>query len=490
MISQTITLRRAIIWTVVLSLLLPAILISGLSRIGGYENDVKNRAREVLELNADIVSKGMLGPLLDGRKENALALLDAMMHDKDIVSIEVKDNSQNLFATAFKPERRHGFTASASKNVMYHDQPIGSITIEISSEQLQQALRNDMIRFMAALAAQVALSIALILILLEKRLIQPLRTLSNSAERLANRQLDKPFTWTRLDEIGMLSQRLEATRDSLNNLFQELAEKNTALEQDIDQRKQIEQKLFEREERYRVLVEYNPLAIIEWDRNYCVIEWNAAAENIFGYSRRQALGRHASFIIPNLSREGVDALFVKLISGKGATKSISKNIRADGKIITCQWRNAHIVDKSGQAGRLVSMGEDITEKQQAEEAYRLSQAKFASAFHGSPDYMTISRLSDGVLVDVNDAYERFTGLDRNDAIGKSTLELKLWPNPADRQALTDELRTKGAARDFPVTLRTNNGEIRACLIDANTFDIGREPHMLAVVRDVTEQRRM
>jgi PAS domain S-box-containing protein len=381
-------------------------------------------------------------------------------------------------------------TASAIKEVIYRGKTIGSIRIEISSAYMQQALLADLVRFMIALVAQVALSIALVLLLLERRLIKPLETLNRNAERLANRQLDAPFTWTRLDEIGMLSQRLESTRKSLSNLFHELAEKNAALELDIEQRKKIEQQLFGREERYRVLVEYNPLAIIEWDKNYCVIEWNAAAEKIFGYSRQQALGKHASFIIPNLSREGVDALFVKLISGKGATKSTSKNIRADGKIIICQWRNAHIVDKSGQAGRLVSMGEDISEKQQAEDAYRLSQAKFASAFHGSPDYMTISRLSDGVLLDVNAAYERFTGLDRNYAIGKSTLELNLWPEQAERLALVEALKSRGIARDFPVSLRTANGEIRTCLIDANTFNIGKEPHMLAVVRDVTEQRRM
>ncbi|MGZ3252745.1 MAG: PAS domain S-box protein [Burkholderiaceae bacterium] len=490
MISQTITLRRAIIWTVILSLLLPAILISGLSKINRYEEDIQTRTQELLELNADILSKGMQEPLWNVNKESALALLQVMMRNEDIISVEVKDNVLGIFVSSIKPERRHGFTASSKRNVEYRGKTIGSIYIEVGSERLRRILLDDLMQFMIALAAQVVLSIVLVLILLEKRLIKPLQTLGRSAERLANRQWNTPFTWTRLDEIGMLSQRLETTRVSLNGLFHELGEKNMALELDIDQRKRIEQQLFEREERYRVLVEYNPIAIIEWDKNYCVIEWNTAAENIFGYSRQEALGKHASFIIPNLTRDAVDALFVKLISGKGASKSISKNIRSDGKIITCQWRNAHITDKNNPAGRLVSMGEDISDKQNAEEAYRLSQAKFASAFHGSPDYMTISRMSDGVLVDVNAAYEKFTGLNRHYAIGKSTLELNLWPYRSERQALIEKLHAYGVTRDFPVSLRTSNNEIRDCLIDANTFNVENEPHMLAVVRDVTDQRRM
>lgn len=478
------------IWTVVLSLLVPAILISGLSKVNRYEEDIKNRTQELLDLNAEILSKGMQEPLSNANKDSAIELLDAMMRNEDIVSVVVKDARATPFISSVNPNRRHGFTVSANKSIAYHGQTIGSIHIEVGSARLQRILLEDLAQFMVALAAQVAFSIALVLILLDRRLIKPLQTLSRSAERLANRQWDTPFTWTRLDEIGMLSQRLETTRASLNGLFQEIGEKNKALEQDIDQRKQIEQKLFEREERYRVLVEYNPLAIIEWDKNYCVIEWNAAAENIFGYSRQDAIGKHASFIIPNLTKEAVDALFVKLISGKGAAKSISKNIRADGTIITCQWRNAHIVDKNGHDGRLVSMGEDISERQHAEEAYRLSQAKFASAFHGSPDYMTISRMKDAVLVDVNAAYEKFTGLKRSFAIGKSTLDLNLWPIKAEREALVEKLLSKGVVRDFLVNLRTKDNEIRTCLIDANTFDIGHEAHMLCVVRDVTEQRRM
>jgi PAS domain S-box-containing protein len=490
MISKATSLRRAIIWTVVLGLLLPAILISGLSKFNRYEDDIRKRTQELLELNAEILSKGMQEPLWNVNKESANALLEVMMRNEDIISISVKDNVLGTFASEVRPERRHGYTTNASKPVVYRGNTIGSIQVEVGSARLQKVLLTDMMQFVLALIAQLGLSFALVMVLLEKRLIRPLRRLGNEAEKLSNRQLDTPITWDRLDEIGLLSQRMEATRLSLGELFRELEKKNLELISDIDQRKEIEQKLFEREERYRVLVEYNPIAIIEWDKNYCVIEWNAAAENIFGYTRDQALGKHASFIIPNLPKDAVDALFIKLIAGKGATNSISKNLRSDGKMITCQWRNAHIVDKNSEAGRLVSMAEDITEKQKAEEEYRLSQTKFASAFHGSPDYITISRIKDGILIDVNGAFEKFTGLSREHAIGKSTIELNLWPEKEDRAALINELRAKGIARDFLIKLRTSSGDIRSCLVDANTFDIENEPHMMAVVRDVTEQRHL
>jgi len=490
MISQIITLRRAIIWTVVLGLLLPAVLIGGLSKVNRFEEDIKERTQELLELNAEILAKGMQEPLWNVNKESARDLLEVMMRNEDIISIEVKDNVLGTFTSAMHPERRRGYTAKISKTVTYRGNTIGSVQVEIGSARLQRILLGDLLQFTIALMAQLGISFALVVILLEKRLIRPLGKLGINAEKLATRQWDTPFTWERLDELGLLSQRLETTRINLKGLFQELEKKNVVLQSDITQRKEIEQKLFEREERYRILVEYNPIAIIEWDKNYCVIEWNAAAEAIFGYTRQQAMGRHASFIIPNLSKESVDELFVKLIAGKGAANSIGKNVRADGAIITCQWRNAHIIDKSSNAGRLVSMAEDITEKQKAEEEYRLSQTKFASAFHGSPDYITISRINDGILIDVNAAFEKFTGFSRDYAIGKSTLELNIWPDKADREALINEVRSRGITRDFLVKLRTKSGDIRSCLVDANAFNIADESHMLAVVRDVTEQRHL
>ncbi|OWW18957.1 PAS domain S-box protein [Noviherbaspirillum denitrificans] len=487
--KRTLTLRRAIVLVVVAGLLAPATLISGYSWFKQYNDGIKRQTEELLEQNADILSNGMQEPLWNINQESGNALLEAMMSRKeDIVRIEVRDNALGVFVSGERPERRIGFTAVTEKPVVYRGSTIGSVKIEVGSTRLRRVMIDDLLNSMTAVLAQAALSIALILVLLERRLVRPLQRLGAGAERLAGRQLDVPFTWQRLDEIGMLSRRMEDTRTSLRRLFEELDRKNHELEQDIDKRKRVEQELYEREERFRALVEQSPIAIIEWDSRLQVIEWNAAAERIFGHSREQALGRHASFIIPNGSQEAVNALFNRLDEDKGDSRNISQNRRADGLIITCQWSHTYIADNTGKSDRLLSIAEDITEKRRAEEALSFSEAKFAGAFQGNPDSISITRMRDGILVDVNQTFEEITGFAREESVGRTSVELNIWVYPTQRWTLLQELAANKKARNFEWDMRTKFGKLRKCVSNVTIFNANNERYMLAVIRDVTDQR--
>jgi PAS domain S-box-containing protein len=487
--GRTLTLRRAIVLVVVLGLLVPAMLISGYSWFKRYNYDIRKQTTELLEQNAEVLSNGMQEPLWNINQESGNALLEAMMaRNEDIVRIEVRDNALGVFVSGERAERREGFTAITEKPVVYRGSTIGSVKIEVGSIRLRRIMVKGLLESMAAVLAQAVLSIALILVLLDRRLVRPLQRLGIGAERLAERQLDVPFTWQRLDEIGLLARRMEDTRISLRGLFEALDRKNQELELDIDKRKRVEQELHEREERFRVLVEQSPIAIIEWDSRFQVLEWNAAAEKIFGYARNQAIGRHGSFIMPNSSRESADARFQQLTSVIGDSRNISQNRRADGQIITCQWSHTFIADGLGKANRLLSIAEDITEKRRAEEALSLSEAKFAGAFECNPDSVAIVRLSDSLIMDVNQTFQEISGYTRDEAVGKTPRELAIWDEPEQRQELFRELAAHRVARNFAWTMRTKHGELRQCLTNATLFSAGSEQYMLAVIRDITDQR--
>jgi PAS domain S-box-containing protein len=491
MIGSTLTIRRALVMVVVLGLILPAMLINGYSWFKRYDEDVKKQTHELLTLNADILANGMQEPLWNINQESGGALLDAMMaRNEDIIRIKVRDNALGVFVSGEHPERRIGFTAAIERPVIYRGSTIGSIELEVGSTRLRKIMIDAMVSQMAALSAQVIVSIALILVLLEKRLVSPLQRLSKGAERLASRELDIPFTWTNLDEIGLLGRRLEDTRLSLRKLFEELDRKNHELELDIDKRKQIEQELHERERRFRALVEQSPIAIIEWDNNFRVIEWNAAAERIFGYSREQAIGRHGSFIDRGTATGTSNEIFQEFMLQSGDSHTISENIRADGKTIICQWSHTHISDETGQTGRLLSLAEDITERRRSEEAQRLSEAKFSSAFQCNPDPITIALINEGTIIDVNQSFERVAGYRREEVTGATALELNIWAYPDERKKMIAQMLHDKIVRDFPWTMRTKYGSHRQCLTNATMFDVGNQHYMMAVIRDVTDQRRL
>jgi len=489
MIGSTLTIRRALVMVVVLGLIAPALIINGYSWWKRFDEDVKKQTHDLLTLNADILANGMQEPLWNINQESGGALLDAMMaRNEDIIRIKVRDNALGVFVAGEHPERRAGYTASVERPVIYRGSTIGSIELEVGSARLRKIMVDALIAQIAALTAQVFVSIALILVLLEKRLVSPLQRLSKGAEHLASRELNTPFTWTNLDEIGLLGRRLEETRLSLRKLFEELDQKNHELELDIDKRKQIEQELHERERRYRALVEQSPIAIIEWDNSFRVIEWNAAAVRIFGYSREQAIGRHGGFIDRNAG-SGND-IFRDLQSQHDGTHTISENIRADGRVIICQWSHTHISDETGQTGRLLSMAEDITERRRAEEAQRLSEIKFSSAFQCNPDPVTIALIDEGTIIDVNQSFERVAGYRHEEVTGKTAAELQMWAEPEHRKKLVAQLKQDRIVRDYPWTMRTKYGNLRLCLTNATAFDVGNQHYMMSVIRDVTDQRML
>jgi PAS domain S-box-containing protein len=111
------------------------------------------------------------------------------------------------------------------------------------------------------------------------------------------------------------------------------------------------------------------------------------------------------------------------------------------------------------------------------------------ALRSSSESITITRLSDGRFVDVNERFEKLTGYSRGEVVGKTSLELELWRDPADRARVEDLLAANGAARDFEADFIVSGGEIRHCLLAAEVLEIEGERCMLATVRDVTDVRR-
>ncbi len=73
---------------------------------------------------------------------------------------------------------------------------------------------------------------------------------------------------------------------------------------------------------------------------------------------------------------------------------------------------------------------------------------FELIFNTSPDAAVITHLEDGEILDVNNGFTVLTGFSRAEAIGKSSIEARIWKNPADRQRIVTELREKGFKREF------------------------------------------
>ncbi len=120
---------------------------------------------------------------------------------------------------------------------------------------------------------------------------------------------------------------------------------------------------------------------------------------------------------------------------------------------------------------------------------RESQEFFVKSFQTTPALMIIARLSDGHILEANAGFERASGYSRAEALGRSTLELGLWMEPAERDRFVGLMEREGRVRDFEGVFRNRHGEIRPFLLNADVFEMHGTKCMLTVGVDITERRR-
>ncbi len=141
-----------------------------------------------------------------------------------------------------------------------------------------------------------------------------------------------------------------------------------------------------------------------------------------------------------------------------------------------ETRNQHL--KSEIAARKVS-----------EEALQISEEKFEKAFVSSPDAITISRLADGHIAEVNAIFERMLGYTRQEVIGKTSLDLGLYKDPEVQEVIKNILQKESRIRDFELEVYHKSGEIRTCRLSAELTDLQGETYLIAITRDITERKR-
>jgi two-component system, cell cycle sensor histidine kinase and response regulator CckA len=197
---------------------------------------------------------------------------------------------------------------------------------------------------------------------------------------------------------------------------------------DFTDRKQAEEEVRRSQQKLSIHFEHTPLAVVEWDMEFRVAAWNPSAERIFGYSREEAIGQHASFIVPSQFREHVAKVWQELVRQRAGVRSTNDNITKEGRTISCEWYNTPLVDESGQMLGAASLAQDVTERVALEERLRQSQKMEA-----------VGRLAGGVAHDFNNlltvilGYSQILadGVPSGSRLSESTAQIK---SAADRAA--------------------------------------------------------
>lgn len=368
---MNLTIRRTIVIAVVLGMLLPALIVGAYLAQVTYAERLKTEIAETLQHDAEVIALGVRESLWSLDSDSATALAEAVMQNSALVTVEILDPHMGRFVFREQPERRTGQIHSLEREIKHRGETIGRIRIELSDSPLRTTLRNQLLGVAGLLTLQLLVGIVLILYVLQHRVGLPLLRLGEEAASLARGELDTPIRAVRKDEIGDVEYQLDLTRQALQGLFRTLEQKNRTLEVDLRERIRIENALRDREQRLRTLVDQSPLAVIEFDLGWHILDWNDAAVRIFGWRREEVLGRHVSMLIASgdAGREQ-DSLNQQLENNSTSQSLKFQCTRPDHGRVTCQWYNSLIRDNTGSSQRIVAMVEDITERQRSDDEIR------------------------------------------------------------------------------------------------------------------------
>ena len=132
---------------------------------------------------------------------------------------------------------------------------------------------------------------------------------------------------------------------------------------------------------------------------------------------------------------------------------------------------------------------EISERKKIEKALRESEEKYSKLFYSNPLWLAVSALDDGHYIEVNAAFTEITGYERDEAIGRTSKDLGLWPDSEERVRLVKLAQEQGGFQKQEVTFIKKNGELMSALWSAETIEIMGSAYLINAIADVTEIKK-
>lgn len=214
--------------------------------------------------------------------------------------------------------------------------------------------------------------------------------------------------------------------------------------------------------------------------------WNRNFEKVSGFSTDELRGKCCLELVDEKDRDAVANRIAEAFA-HGAVSLEAKGLTKTGESIpflfNAVWRTI------GDRWYIVGTGMDISDRLRAEESLRRSEELFRLAFETSPDASAITTVERGIFIDVNQSFSELTGYSKEQVLGKSSLDLKIWPDTHVRDEMIRRIATNGVVHNLEVRLRTKEGEVITGLFSGGTLILEDESYILSAVRDITDMRR-
>jgi PAS domain S-box-containing protein len=255
--------------------------------------------------------------------------------------------------------------------------------------------------------------------------------------------------------------------------------------QDITERKKAEERI----QTLANAIESSNDAIVTESLDGIIISWNKGAEQIYGYSTEEILGKNVSILEPNSIKGEIKQSVEKIKQEKRIRHYETLRLKKDGTLINISITLSPIFDASGKLVAISAITRDVTEHMRAEDALRESEARLRR-FYESGMFGVLYYKLDGSIIDANDKFLEIVGYTREDLQAGRINWGKMTPPEyrfLDEQCI-DKLKANGTNAPYEKEYIRKDGSRVPIILGITTFDQPRNEG-IAFVLDTTEKKK-
>lgn len=286
-----------------------------------------------------------------------------------------------------------------------------------------------------------------------------------------------------------LEMDVEKRTAELQNTVRELEESQKALFNLMEDALQLSEKLKLSEQRLVDAQQIAEMGDFEYDMDSGDGSWSSALYDLLGYGSAQVTDEKfiiKKIFLPEDRDKIINWINTSISSGKAELPSFEFRVRKkNGEVIFVRVIG-EIKYRADKKPLIFATIQDITRRKMDEIRLSESEERFRTAFMTSPDSINMNRLEDGVYIDINEGFTRISGYTREEVIGKSSLELNIWDDPADRERMVKILQSDGIVHNLEAAFLMKNGSVRNGLMSAAVIRVNDEDVILSITRDITE----
>lgn len=210
---------------------------------------------------------------------------------------------------------------------------------------------------------------------------------------------------------------------------------------DITERKRTEMLLREAHERLQTIIQASPLAILAVDPLGRIMNWNAGAEQMFGWSEQETIGK----VCPTVPEEGLadfHDMIRSVLQGKTFSDIVRHRQRKNGTQIDTSITSAQLRNAAGEVIGAIAILEDITERKKAEE----ERSKLFAEVHEADNQL---RLLSRRLLETQESERKNISRELHDEIGQTLTAAKINLQSIERKVKSSETKKElGVAISF------------------------------------------